>query len=123
MNIELKADGFLPGKELSQFAKCCAAFELGTFMSQIESVRIRLVTVDGARAGKNKTCQVTIDLSGRDKVITEVLGSDLHIAIHQALERAGWTVARTLQREQSEASNLVIAEQHLADHREPGRAA
>lgn len=123
MKIELKAEGFIPGKELNQFAKCCAAFELGTFMSHIESVRIRLASMDEARDGKNKTCQVTIELSGRDRVVAEVLGSDLHIAIHQALERAGWTVARTLQREHSEASNLMITEQHLADYREPERAA
>lgn len=123
MKIELQADGFLPGKDLNQFAKCCAAFEMGTFRSHIETVQIRLASVNEARDGKNKTCQVTIELSGRDKVTAEVLGSDLHIAIHQALERAGWTVARTLQREHSDASNLVITEQHLADHREPDRAA
>ena len=123
MKIELKVDGFIAGKDLSQFAKCCAAFELGTFMSQIKNVRICLASVNEARDGKNKACQVKIELSGRDKIITEVLGSDLHVAIHQALERAGGTVARTLQREHSEASNLMITEQHLADHREPERAA
>ncbi len=123
MRIELQADGFIPGKDLNHFAKCCAAFELGTFMSQIESVRIRMASVHEARDGKNKTCQVKIDLSGRDRVITEVLSSDLHLAIHQALERAGGTVARKLQREHSETSNLVITEHHLADHREPERAA
>ena len=123
MKIELKAEGFIAGKDLSQFAKCCAAFELGTFMSHIEQVRIRLANVNEARDGKNKICQVKIALSGRDKIIAEVLGSDLHVAIHQALERAGETVARTLQREHSEASNLVITQQHLADHREPERAA
>jgi hypothetical protein len=123
MNIELKAEGFIAGKELSQFAKCCAAFELGTFMSHIRYVRIRLASVNEARDGKNKTCQVKIALSGRDKIIAEVLGSDLHVAIHQALERAGGAVARTLQRELSEASNLLITEQHLADHRVPDRAA
>ena len=123
MKIELKAEGFILGKELNQFAICCAAFELGTFRSHIESVRIRLASMDEARDGKNKTCQVMIELSGRDRVVAEVLGSDLHIAIHQALERAGWTVARSLQREHSEASNLMITEQHLADHREPNRAA
>ena len=123
MKIELKADGFIAGTELSQFAECCAAFELGTFMSQVESVLIRLASVDGARDGKNKSCQVKVVLKGRDKVVTEVLDSDLHVAIHQALERAGWTVSRTLQREHSESSNLVFIEQHLSDHREPDRAA
>ena len=29
MKIELKADGFIAGTELSQFAECCAAFEPG----------------------------------------------------------------------------------------------
>ena len=123
MKIELKAEGFIAGKDLSQFAKCCAAFELGTFRSSIKQVRIRLASVNEARDGKNKTCHVTVELSGRDKVLAEVLGSDLHVAIHQALERAGGTVARSLQREHSEASNLVITEQHLADYREPERAA
>ena len=110
-------------RPMASFRECCAAFEMGTFTSHIETVRIRLASVSEARGGKNQACQVTVDLCGRDNVITEVLGSDLHVAIHQALERAGWTVARTLQREHSDASTLVIAEQHLADHRETDRAA
>ncbi|MFZ9039232.1 MAG: hypothetical protein ACO3DT_14370 [Gammaproteobacteria bacterium] len=68
MKIELKTDGFIAGTELSQFAECCAAFELGTFMSQVESVLIHLANVEGAGDEKNKSCQVTVVLSGRDKV-------------------------------------------------------
>lgn len=123
MKIEITADGFDAGTELLQFSRCCAGFELGTQRNQIASVDIHLSHANEQQQSKNKRCLVQVHLHARSKVIAEVMDSDLNVAIFRALERAGWTLTRRLQRKQHENGNMPIIEHHVASHYEPDRAA
>lgn len=123
MKIEINADGFTPDAGLGHYARCCAGFELGAQRNRIESVQIRLSRVTDARDGKDKSCQVQVELREREKVVVQALDSDLHVAIFLALERASWTVARGVQAAAGNVASLRIVEQHLGAGCEPDRAA
>jgi hypothetical protein len=123
MNIEIKADGFDPGTALLEFARYCAAFELGALKNQIAAVGIHLSAADKPQDGEDKTCLVQVDLHGDRKVTVQTLGYDFHFAIFQALERAGWKIAQGLYQTQSDVSHPRIIERTPAGHHEPERAA
>lgn len=123
MKIEIKANGFDPGTRLLEFATYCVGFELGSQRNQITSVGIELSVVDEPWDGKDKRCCVQIDLHGRHEVIEQTVGFDFHFAIFQALERAGWMIARGLDHKHGNVSHLPIMERPVASHHEPDRAA
>jgi hypothetical protein len=125
MKIEMTAEGFDPGTELLHFARCCAGFELGTQKNQIAAVEIRLSVPYQPRNTKARRCVVQVHLHAGDRIVAEVMDTDLQVAIHQALERAGWSVTRRLRPERQETGSIRVIEHHhqVASHYEPDRAA
>lgn len=99
MKIEVQANGFDPDNKLSHFAMCCAGFELGAQRDQIVSLRVQLAGASELRDGNDQFCFVEIELSDGHKILTKAMDADFHIAIYQALERAGGMVAQRQQRE------------------------
>jgi len=94
MLIEFDTKGFDAGSELHQLARCCAGYELGTFRKQVARVRIRVAAVPESRGGRDISCAVQVDFHDRDGIFTESVDSNPYVAIHWALERAGWTIAQ-----------------------------
>ncbi len=128
MNIEIYADGFNPDTETRHFARSCADFELGTFVSQIAFVRIFLTGPRQATRGKQQSCQVETILDGGEVVSARAVDSDLHIAIYWALERAGGSVAQRRQHaawpaDTGSSGELIPAEHRSDVYLEPDRAA
>lgn len=97
MNIEIYAEGFTADTETRHFARSCADFELGTFVSQIAFVRIFLTGPREAADDKHRSCQVEVIFDGGEVASSRAVDNDLHIAIYWALERAGGTVAQRRQ--------------------------
>ena len=94
MKIEINTEGFDAGGELHQLARCCAGYELGTFRKQVARVRIHVAAVPESRSDRDINCAVQVDFRNRDGVFAEAADSNPYVAIHWALERAGWTIAR-----------------------------
>lgn len=72
--------------------------KLGKFGSEVERVSVRIEDVNGPRGGRDKRCRIKITLRGMLSVVVEEQHSALQAAIDGALERAGSTVTRQLQR-------------------------
>ncbi len=123
MKIEIRCNGLNANEELLAFVKRRVHYALSSRRDQIDSVRVRLADVGEARDGKNRSCRVQVALATGHRIAAEVMDSDLYIAIHRAVDRAGWTAARRLQREQLRASSTLMIEHHLSAEREPDRAA
>ena len=123
MKIVIEAAGFDAGHDLHHFTRCCAGFELGTFKNRIDSVTIRLGSLEAALDGRNKTCQVDVALSGYERISAQAADADLYVAIFWALERAGWTVAGRLEQEHVESGSLPTEEPRTSGHSESNRAA
>ncbi len=123
MKIEIQCDGITATRELREFVRRRVHYALSSRRDQVESVRVRLTEVGEVRDGKNTSCRVQVCLSNQHKVSAEVMDADLRIAIHRAVDRAGWTAARRLQRERLKTSSTLIIEHHLSGGHEPDRAA
>lgn len=108
MKIDIEADGIEFDNQLSHFASCCAAFELGPQRSQVDSLRIRLRKAGRSEDPKQRWCLVEVDLSDGNTIVAQDADIDLHIAIYRALEHAAWMCARWLSEEQRDDVDLPL---------------
>ena len=123
MKIDIQTSGVELDENLHHFTLCCAGFELGNFSHRIESVQVRLANLAESKSIRDRFCQVRVVFHGHQDVVVEALDADLHIAIHWALERAGWNVASRMQLEQRRLERGVVAAQALSAGGEPDQAA
>lgn len=123
MKIEIRSVGIAMDPELRHFIERVAEAALGSLCERLESLRVCLSAVAEARDGKDKSCFVQIDLAGRQRVIVEVMDSDTRVAVHRAIDRAGWNAARRLQRRLRGESRLIIVERHSAGYASSNQAA
>lgn len=123
MKIEMQFDGSDPEAELHHLARCCASFELGTFRNRIDAVKIRLTSVKETRNGRRTNCVVQVELSGDHSVVAESDDANPFIAIHWALERAGWEISCRQQVEACSAGRMPITGRRLVFEGDSNRAA
>lgn len=123
MNIDIQTSGISASAGLRRFVRRRVDFAFSTRSDQIVRILVRLADVNGPRGGDDKSCLVQVRIPGQPDVIVENVESNLYVAIHRAIDRAGWTTARKLERQRRRARARLIIEQHTADRREPDRAA
>ncbi len=123
MNIDIQTSGMKASPGLRRFIRRRVDFAFSTRSDQIGRILVRLADVNGPRGGDDKSCLVQVRMPGQPDVIIENIESNLYVAIHRAIDRAGWTAARKLERQRRKVRARLIVEQNLRDRREPGRAA
>ena len=96
MKIEIQADGTPARKDLQHFVKCRADLALKVLQDQIS-----LVSVFVDDTGEGIRCLVLIRSSTQTDVLIESHDANLYVAIHRAVYDAGWTLAHSLMRQQS----------------------
>lgn len=72
--------------------------KLGKFHNAVERVSVRIEDINGPRGGRDKRCRIKVTLRGMASVAVEAQHAALQAAIDGALDRAGRTVTRQLQR-------------------------
>jgi ribosomal subunit interface protein len=98
MRIEIQARKLsLPGRLRRQTERRIRA-ALTRFDERIMRVSLWLSDVNGPRGGSDKNCQVQIVMPGKPDVVIDETRDNLYAAINRALERAGQTVVRRLDR-------------------------
>jgi len=93
MNVELKIDLTARGDELRRFIENRVEFALGLYADWIEEVAVQAGTVVAPEADRDQGCRVQVRLTGQEPVIVESHEANLFIAIHRAIDQAGWKVA------------------------------
>ena len=73
-------------------------FALSRFGQKIRQVAVQLLDLNGPRSRLDKQCRVTVTLSPSRKVMVRATDADLHAAVNRALDRAGRSVIRELER-------------------------
>ncbi|MGH8279920.1 MAG: HPF/RaiA family ribosome-associated protein [Gammaproteobacteria bacterium] len=81
--------------------------KLGKFGMDIERVSVRIEDVNGPRGGGDKSCRIKVTLRRLPSVVVKEQHSALQAAMDKALERAGRTVARQLQRRQVKSRESI----------------
>lgn len=125
MNIEIHANGIPSGSNLQHFVRYRAGLALWALRDQTGAVSLH---VD--HAGDGTRCRVIVRSSTLPDIVVEHTDANLYVAVHKALDEAGWKSARVLVRQQSRLlqrqSELIVGRRPPAgagDVVEAGRAA
>ena len=98
MEIGIKARGFGLTLGLRQRVLHRLRFAFAPFAHRVRGVDVCLVDDNGPRGGSDKRCRVCVSVPGVPPVVIEDVEPDLYAAIDRAVDRAGRTVARRLDR-------------------------
>ena len=101
MKLEIQANGIPAHREVHHFVRCRADLALKVLRDQIGLVSVFVDNNGQADDGDGIRCLVLIRLSTQPDVVVERSDANLYIAIHRALDQAGWTLSRSLMRRQS----------------------
>ena len=122
MKIDVRADNGPAGAELEHFVRSRVNFALGNRRDRVAAVAVYLFALE---AGENadKYCLVRVSLTRQPDLEVEVFDSNIYVAIHRAVDRAGWEVSRRLTREWRRTGISRITGQPPAEPRKPEQAA
>jgi putative sigma-54 modulation protein len=101
MNIEIQARRVPLSRKLRSYTERRIRSALAHFDERITRVSLWLTDVNGPKGGNDKNCQLQIVMSGKPDVVIEETRENLYVAINRAIERAGQTVVRKLERQRS----------------------
>jgi putative sigma-54 modulation protein len=103
MKIEIQARRLSLTRRLRGYTEHRVRLALTRFDERIMKVSLWLTDVNGPKGGKDKNCQLQIIMAGKPDVVIEETRENLYLAINIAIERAGQTVLRKLDRQRTRA--------------------
>ena len=101
MQIEIQSQKFSLTDALKNYAKRRINFALANKGEHIIKVIVRLSDINGPRGGSDKRCHLLIQLIGLTDVVVKDTETDMYTSIDRACDRAGRTVIRKINRQQS----------------------
>jgi len=101
MQIDIQALGFSLTESLRNHAERRLHFSLSCCDGHIVRAVIRLSDINGPRGGEDKHCHLQVVLAGLSDVVIEDTQADMYVAINRATDRAGRTVIRKINRQQT----------------------
>jgi len=101
MQINIQARNFSLTDALRSHAERRLRSALTCCGDHIQRVMMRLSDINGPRGGEDKRCHLQVVLDGLPDVVIEDVEADLYVAIDRATDRAGRTLVRKIDRQQS----------------------
>jgi len=101
MLIKIKGLNFPLTDALRNHAERRLRFALTCCNDHIQRIIVRLSDTNGPRGGADKRCHLQVVLTGLPDVVVEDTEADLYVAIDRASERAGRTLVRKIDRQQT----------------------
>ena len=101
MQIDIQTRNFSLTNALRNHAERRLRFALTCCDNHIQRIVMRLSDINGPRGGADKRCHLQVLLAGLPDVVIEDVEVDLYIAINRATDRAGRTVVRKIDRQQT----------------------
>ncbi len=101
MQIDIQTSKFSLTDALRSHAERRLRFALTCCNDHIQRVVMRLSDINGPRGGADKHCHLQVVLDGLPDVVVEDIEADLYVAIDRATDRAGRTVVRKIDRQQT----------------------
>jgi ribosomal subunit interface protein len=101
MHIDIQARHFTLTDALRSHAEHRLRLALTCCDDHIQRIVIRLSDINGPRGGVDKHCHIQVVLAGLPDVIIEDTEADMYVAINRAADRAGRTLVRRVNRQQT----------------------
>lgn len=98
MKIDIRADSAPADADLEHFVRSRVNFALGNRRDRVAAVSVYLFALEAGESAE-KYCLVRVSLTRQPELEVEVFDSNIYVAIHRAVDRAGWEVSRRLTRE------------------------
>ena len=108
MHIDLQAQNFALTEPLAAYVMRRINFVFNGRSDQIIRMNVRLLDINGPRGGADKRCQIHITLPRLKDIVIEDTETDLYVAIDRAMDRAGRTVNRRLERQYRKNRKIFI---------------
>lgn len=123
MKIEIQTQDGHPDVELEHFVGSRINFALGMLRDRVQAVKVDLFEASNACGEAGPRCRVRVSLPGQPDLEVENIDPNIYIAIHRAVDRAGWEASRRLERERRRSRIGRAIGRPPVQHREPDRAA
>ena len=123
MRIEIQGSGIEFDDKVRHFTRHRVDFAMSARAEHIDNVQVHLSDTGAPGDNGEMQCLVQVRLHGMPHVIAENRDPNLYIAIHRAVDRAGWIAARNIVRQQRKAIATLLDERRLSDRAEAVRAA
>ena len=101
MQINIQARHFTLTDALRSYAERRLRLALTCCDERIQRIAMRLSDINGPRGGVDKHCHIQVVLAGLSDVIIEDTEADMYVAINRAADRAGRTLVRKVNRQQT----------------------
>lgn len=108
MRLDIQARGFDLTDGLRQHTEQRLRAALGWARSDVHKVTVRMSDINGPRGGQGNLCHVQVALRSAPNVVIEDTESDLYLAIDRAVDRAGRSVARRMERSRQFRRGLLM---------------
>ena len=117
MQIDIQARDFSLTDALRSHAERRLRFALSCCDDHIQRIAMRLSDINGPRGGADKRCHLRVVLDGLPDVVIEDIEADLYVAIDRATDRAGRTLLRKIDRQQTllKQGRPLISDMQLPD--------
>ena len=117
MQIDIQARDFSLTDALRSHAERRLRFALTCCDDHIHRIVMRLSDINGPRGGADKLCHLQVVLDGLPDVVIEDIEADLYVAIDRATDRAGRTLVRKIDRQQTllKQGRPLISDMQLPD--------
>ncbi len=101
MQIDIQARHFTLTDALRNHAEHRIRLALTCCDDHIQRIMVRLSDINGPRGGVDKHCHIQVVLAGLPDVVIEDTEADMYVAINRATDRAGRTLVRKVNRQQT----------------------
>ena len=102
MNIEIQTNSIAKAKDVHHFVKCRTDLALNGLRDQIVLTSVFVDNDNECVDGDKKRCMVLIRPIAHPDVLVEYTDANLYVAIHRAVDDAGWCLASSLVRQQGD---------------------
>ena len=123
MKIEIQGKGVEIDKSVRRFVSHRVDFALSLRADYIDSVLVLLADTGTPDDLGETSCLVQVKLHGITDILVENTDANLYVAVHRAVDRAGWTVSRAVMRQRRQAIASLLGEPYPAERRVAVRAA
>jgi len=101
MQIDIQARHFTLTDALRSHAEHRIRLALTCCDDHIQRIMVRLSDINGPRGGVDKHCHIQVVIAGLPDVVIEDTEADMYVAINRATDRAGRTLVRKINRQQT----------------------
>lgn len=102
MKIHLSPSRFLASASLKDHLSRRIGSAFSFARDKIGGISIKLSDLNGPRGGRDKLCQVSVQIPGRAEIVVKDVEEDIYAAVDCAIRKAAYRAAQMLKRRRRE---------------------